>query len=136
MRHPMSNQPTGTTFPIGSPVDSALLARIPTLPAKPAPVELSGPRVRLVAMEPQRDAAPLFAVSNGEPIQIGERSIDAYDAATIIWRYLRYGPFKDAAECQAYLVDLGSASDIRPMTLIEKQSNQPIGTLSFMANSP
>jgi len=135
MNEVTTHNSSGTTFPIGDAIDNNLLARIPTLPIKPAPVELRGPRVRLLATDPQRDAAALFVAGNGEPIQVGERSIGAYDAASLIWRYLRYGPFTSVSECEAYLVDLGSAADIRPMTLFDQQSGQAIGTLSFMANS-
>jgi RimJ/RimL family protein N-acetyltransferase len=125
-----------TTFPVGPEVDPAQLARIPALPVKPAPVELQGPRVRLIPTEAARDAPDLFAASNGKAIQIGGRSIGDYDALMLVWRYLRYGPFDDVAGCAAYLTDLASGPDIRPMTLVEKQSNRAIGTLSFMANAP
>ena len=125
-----------TTFPVGPEIDSERLARIPTLPVKPAPVELTGPRVRLIPLEPARNAPALFAMSNGQPIQLGERSIGAYDPVTLVWRYLRYGPFEDVAGCEAYLSDLAAGGDILPMTLIDRQSDRPIGTLSFMANAP
>ena len=125
-----------TTFSIGPKIASDILARIPTLPTKPEPVELVGPRVRLIAMQPERDAPTLFTMSNGKPIQLGERSIGDYDAATLVWRYMRHGPFDDVAGCEAYLVDLASAPDILPMTLIDNASGLPIGTLSFMANVP
>lgn len=125
-----------TSFPVGPEVNPDQLARIPSLPLKPASVELVGPRVRLIPTEAARDATGLFAMSNGEPIQLGGRSIGAYDTATLVWRYLRYGPFTNAAECEAYLADMASAKDILTMTLIENESNQPIGTLSFMSNVP
>ena len=127
---------TPTTFPAGPEIDPARLAIAATLPVKPAPVELAGPRVRLTPLVPQRDAPALYAISNGEPVQLGARAIGAYDPATVLWRYMRYGPFKDVAECAKYLVDLGAPPDILPMTLIDNASDQPIGTLSFMANSP
>jgi RimJ/RimL family protein N-acetyltransferase len=127
--------PTGT-FPVGPEVNPEQLARIPQLPLKPAHVELASPRVRLIPTEAARDAATLYAMSNGKPIKLGARSIEEYDAATLVWRYLRYGPFADVGECEAYLTDLASARDILTMTLLEKASNQPIGTLSFMSNVP
>lgn len=132
---PGSTNPS-TTFAVGSQIPDDLLARIPDLPTKPAPVELSGPRVRLVPLKPERDAPALHAMSNGSPIQLGNRSIGAYDAEQLVWRYLRYGPFDDVAGFESYLRDLCSGADIRPMTLIDQASNQPIGTLSFMANAP
>jgi RimJ/RimL family protein N-acetyltransferase len=127
---------SSTPFPIGVEIPLERLALIPTLPVKPAPVELSGPRIRLVALEPDRDAPALFAMSNGKPIQVGERSIGDYDPTAIVWRYLRYGPFDDMVDCAAYLTALCAGADIRPLTMIERESNQPIGTLSLMANVP
>jgi RimJ/RimL family protein N-acetyltransferase len=127
--------PTGA-FPVGFEIDPDQLARIASLPTKPAPVELVGPRVRLVPLEPERDAPALFAMSNGKAIQLGERSIGDYDSLALVWRYLRYGPFDDVAGCAAYLKDLCSPADALPMTLIDKPSGHPIGTLSFMANAP
>lgn len=123
-------------FPAGPELDPTQLARAATLPVKPAPVELEGPRVRLLPIEPQRDAPGLHAMSNGEPSQLGTRTIGDYDAATLVWRYLRYGPFADAAACATYLTDLSAGADTLPMTLFDNASNHPIGTLSFMANAP
>ena len=131
----MSTSPT-PTFEVGAQLPDELLERAKRLPIKPAPVELSGPHVRLVPLDPERDAPALYAMSNGRPVHLGHHSIGAYDAELLIWRYLRYGPFADVAGCAAYLVDLCSGPDIRPMTVIEQASDQPIGTISLMANSP
>lgn len=131
----MSN-PTADFFPVGPEVEPELLARIASLTLKPAPVELIGPRVRLIATEPERDAPSLYPMSNGQPIQLGERSIGEYDPAILVWRYLAYGPFKEVAECKAYLDTLCGYEDIRPMTLIDHASGQPIGILTFMSNVP
>ncbi len=130
----MTSSPT--TFPVGPEIDPQLLAHAATLPVKPAPVELVGPRVRLRPTDPARDAAGLFHVSNGKPVQIGNRTIGAYDPALVIWRYLRYGPFDDVDACAAYLTELGAGPDILPMTLFDVASGQPIGSLSFMSNVP
>jgi hypothetical protein len=131
----MSTIPS-TTFSVGPELPSDRLARIQELPVKPAPVELFGPRVHLIPLEPARDAAALYTMSNGTPIRLDGRTIGAYDAENLVWRYLRYGPFNDVAGCFDYLVDLGSGPDIQPMTLVENNTGQPIGTLSFMSNSP
>ena len=132
----MSNSSITSTFPIGPEISPEQLALSRSLPLKPAVVELVGPRVRLIACEPQRDADALHLMSNGKPIQLGNRSIGAYDTAMLVWRYLRSGPFDDAAGCAAYLAELDAVPDLRPMTLIDKESNHPIGTLSFMSNVP
>lgn len=125
-----------SSFPVGPEIDPHQLERAAQLPVKPAPVELVGPRVRLIPMDAERDAAVLFAMSNGKAIRLGERSVAAYDATEQVWRYLRYGPFDSVEACAAYLVDLAAPPDILPMTLIDKASNRAIGTLSFMANAP
>ena len=125
-----------TTYSVGPQIDHDRLALIPKMPLRPARVELVGPRVRLVAMQPERDATPLFAMSNGQAVTLGDRRIGSYDTEEMVWRYLRYGPFADAGECEAYLVELAAPGDILPMTLIDRASDQPIGTLSFMANAP
>ena len=130
----MSSSPT--TFPVGPELTPEQLARAATLPVKPAPVELVGPRVRLLPTDIARDAAPLFHVSNGKPVQVGTRTIDAYDPALIIWRYLRYGPFANVDECAAYLKELAAPPDILPMTLFDVASGQAIGILSLMSNVP
>jgi RimJ/RimL family protein N-acetyltransferase len=67
---------------------------------------------------------------------VGHRTIGRYDALDFIWRYLRYGPFDSAAGCADYLESLAAPEDARPMLLIDKESDTPIGTLSFMANAP
>jgi RimJ/RimL family protein N-acetyltransferase len=130
----MSSSPA--TFPVGPELEPEQLACAASLPVKPAPVELVGRRVRLLPTDIVRDAAPLFHVSNGEAVQVGERSISAYDAATVIWRYLRYGPFAGADECAAHLTELSTPPDILPMTLFDLASGQAIGSLSFMSNVP
>lgn len=123
-------------FPIGPKIDPTQLARAATLPIKPAAVELVGPRVRLLPADVARDAAGLFSVSNGQPVEVGARAIGAYDPMSLIWRYLRYGPFANADECARYLTELAAPPDILPMTLFDLASGQAIGSLSFMSNVP
>ncbi len=128
--------PLTPTFEVGPRLPEDLLVRTQSLPIKPAPVELAGPHVRVVPLEPARDAPTLYAMSNGTPIRLGALNIGAYDAELLIWRYLRYGPFASVAECTVYLVELSSGPDIRPMTVIDQVSDRPIGVICMMANSP
>jgi RimJ/RimL family protein N-acetyltransferase len=131
----MSSAPQ-STFNVGDLLPEELLALAKRLPVKPAPVELAGERVRLVPLEPERDAPALYAVSNGSPLHLGRHSTGAYDAELLIWRYMRHGPFHDVPGCEAYLVELGSAPDLLPLTVINQATDHPIGTISMMANSP
>src|SRR5262245_12667575 len=82
----------------GSPVDEAQLARRVALPVRPAPVELSGRHVRLVPLDLGRYLEALYARSNGQPARLGERQVRAYDADTLIWRYMSGGPFAGPEE--------------------------------------
>jgi len=74
--------------PIGERLPDDVLAKRTSLPRKVAPVTLTGSLVQLVPLDPARDVEPLFAVSNGQPAQLGDRSIGIYDPDELIWRYM------------------------------------------------
>ena len=123
-------------FPVGPRLTEQQLLNARTLPVKPGPVELIGRRVRLTPTDPPRDAPPLHAVSNGSPVTLGSRSIEAYDAASLVWRYLRYGPFADVAEFEQYLGTMCSPADQRSLTLVARETEHPVGIITLMANQP
>lgn len=116
------------------------LDRACTLPRKPAPVELRGPRLHLYPAVPARDATVLHAISNGMPIQQGTRRIPAYDADALIWRYMRYGPFSTEQDFTAYLVELCDAPDqlIFRIDRIDQASNvgHAQGIIAYQGNRP
>lgn len=60
--------------PTRHPLPDEILDRRVTLPPKPAAVELSGSIVRLTPIDLARDARPLFAIANGEPVELGARA--------------------------------------------------------------
>jgi hypothetical protein len=101
----------------GTPLDEQTLRRRERLPLKPDVVTLTGSRVRLRQLDLDRDVAPLFAVSNGEPARLGDREVDAYDAERLIWRYMsrRRSPGRLAAvpgrSCQRALPGGGRSGD-------------------------
>lgn len=123
-------------FPVGQPLTEEQLHNAATLPLKPQPVTLRGARVHLVPSDPAAHAAPLHAVSNGDAIRVGTRHVDAYDPAMLVWRYLRYGPFSSAQEFQSYLEAMCSPADQRSLTLVEPQTDHPVGIMTLMANQP
>lgn len=123
-------------FPVGPRLTAQQLENAHTLPIKPAPVTRQGRRVRLIPTDPVRDAAPLHAVSNGAPITLGSRHVDAYDAEALVWRYLRYGPFANVAEFERYLEAMCSPADQRSVTLVESEHDHPVGIITLMANQP
>jgi RimJ/RimL family protein N-acetyltransferase len=120
----------------GPAVEPALLALRADLPRKPAPVTLEGPRVLLRPLELPRDADPLQAVSDGRPLDLGERHVDAYDPERRIWRYLSGGPFPDSAGLAGWLGAQDAALDGRPFVVVDRASARPVGVANLMANAP
>lgn len=125
-------------YPIGELLSEEVMARTRSLPLKPDPVTLEGRFVTLVPMDPERDAAPLLAVADGQAISIGDRSIEAYDPDALIWSYLGFGPYGpgDVAGMRSYLETLYAIPDSLPMCVIHKASGHQTGIATFMSNSP
>ncbi|MCB0130739.1 MAG: GNAT family N-acetyltransferase [Caldilineaceae bacterium] len=113
-----------------------LIAHSRTLPLKPDAVTLTGRHVLLRALDPQLDAGPLYAVSNGQSVEMGDRTIQAYDADTQIWRYLFEGPFATQEEFNAYLAARHAATDARAFTVIDLATGHPVGVVNLMSNVP
>jgi RimJ/RimL family protein N-acetyltransferase len=113
-----------------------VLAKRDLLPDKPAPVTLTGQYVSLEPLVVARDAQPLFEVSNGNAITLGERSIDAYDADALIWRYMFEGPFENMANFAAGLQVHVNASNGLCLCVFDLASGRHVGVTNFMNNSP
>jgi len=113
-----------------------LLACGSQLPTKPTPVTLPGRFVRLEPLAVERHSAPLYAVSNGSPIVIGDRIYPGYDAGELIWRYL----FPEAAPTleafQGYLQGAVNAPNALCLCVVERESNHPVGVVNLMSNVP
>lgn len=125
-----------TQFPLGEPLPDVVLVRRTQLPLKPDAVTLTGRFVRLEPLDVERDAAPLFRVSNGEAMTIGERHVDAYDAEMLIWRYLWHGPFATAEEMKPYMRELDSEPNLRPFTVFDTATGHQVGIVTYVANMP
>jgi RimJ/RimL family protein N-acetyltransferase len=113
-----------------------VLARRSTLPVKVAPVTLDGRFVRLEPLDLERDAAALYAVSNGQPAELGERTTDAYDADALIWRYMPAGPFTGIEDYRTYLQALVDMPDGMAMCVVHKATGRQVGVTTFMSNAP
>jgi RimJ/RimL family protein N-acetyltransferase len=123
-----------TPLPPQLPAD--VLARCESLPLKPAPVTLAGQYVRLEPLVVARDAPSLFEVSNGNPITLGERSVDAYDADSLIWRYMFDGPFENIEDFRAGLPTHVDAANGLCLCVFDLASGRQVGVTNFMNNSP
>jgi RimJ/RimL family protein N-acetyltransferase len=113
-----------------------VLARRTELPLKVAPVTLEGRFVRLVPLDLERDVEPLYTVSNGQPVQLGGREIDAYDADAVIWRYMLAGPFSNRNEFADYLRVQVGASNGLCLCVFDTNTNQQVGVVNYMTNVP
>jgi len=124
-------------FPdLPAPLPDDLLARRSILPVKPAPVSLEGRIIRLEPLVIERDAETLHSLTNGSPITLGSRTLPAYDAELLVWRYLFAGPFASLSGFTAYLTALLAPPNALPMTVFERETGQPIGVACFMSNAP
>lgn len=106
------------------------------LPLKPESVILNGRRVRLESLKVERDAALLYARTNGQPAALGERTIEAYDADAVVWRFMSAGPFASQSDFQAYLNTLIAAPDGLAFTVFDQQFDTPVGIACYLANMP
>jgi RimJ/RimL family protein N-acetyltransferase len=123
-------------FSVNPPLPADVLAAIPRLPTKPAPVTLTGRYVRLEPTVLERDLEPLYAVSHGQPATLGGHSIDAYDADKLVWRYLFAGPFPTVETFDAYLRPQVEAANGLCLTVFDIPTNQQVGILNYMNNFP
>jgi RimJ/RimL family protein N-acetyltransferase len=112
------------------------LARRERLPIKPDSVTLEGERVRLMPLDPERDAAALYAVMNGSPITMGGRHVEAYDADVLIWRYLFAGPFASPDDFAVYLRGLVGLPNGLPLCVLDRVTGQQVGIACFINNVP
>lgn len=122
--------------PLPPQLPAAVLAKRDLLPDKPTSVTLTGQYVRLEPLVVVRDAQPLFEVSNGNAITLGERSIDAYDADALIWRYMFDGPFENMANFATGLQVHVDASNGLCLGVFDLASGRHVGVTNFMNNSP
>lgn len=113
-----------------------MLARRERLPVKPEPVVLTGERVVLRPLDLDEHVAALFAVSSGAAVTVGERSVEAYDAEELIWRWMKGGPHANIPSLRAYLAAQVAAADMLPMVVLDRATTHPVGVAAFMSNAP
>lgn len=115
---------------------TAVLTRRGLLSEKPSPIIFKGQSVRLEPLVVERDAKHLFEMSNGNALQLGERSMDPYDADTLVWRYMFDGPFKNVEELAVSLESQVNAPNGHCMCVFDIRSGLQVGVTNFMNNTP
>lgn len=125
---------TSTSIPARQ-LPEEVLARSRSLPLKPAAVTLRGRHVVLAPLELERDAYPLYQVSDGRALQFGDRRVDAYDPDELIWRYMPRGPFASVADLAASLLQQVEAPDGLCLCVFDAEGRQ-VGVVNYLNNQP
>ena len=123
-------------LPLPPPLPEDVLERRKNLPVKVAPVTLEGQYVRLVPLDLEAHTDILYGISNGSPIEIGGRSIGAYDAEALIWRWMNGGPFANVDGMREYLRGSVDAPNGLAMCAIDLELDYPVGVATYMNNYP
>lgn len=125
-----------TSFPVGPTLSEAVLSRRTQLPLKVAPATLTGTIVRLAPLDLARDVDALYAVSNGQPVRLGNREIAPYDADEMVWRYMPVGPFESVGEMATALREQVEAANGLCLCVFDAPTGRPIGAVNYMNNMP
>ncbi len=115
--------------------DSVLLCA-KTLPARPDDVILDGRYVQLVPLQMEHDLEALHAVSNGNPINLNGKALEAYDSEELIWRYMSAGPFANTGQLASFLIPQVEAENGLCFCVLDKHSKQQVGVCNYMNNFP
>jgi RimJ/RimL family protein N-acetyltransferase len=112
-----------------------VLARREVLPRKPDVGEVRTERLVIRPYVPA-DAPELFAISNGEPVTRMGRSVEAYDAERLVWRFMPWGPFATPADLQAGHDHFAGQADTRTLTIVDTATGELVGSVTLLANRP
>lgn len=82
------------------------------------------------------DAPELFAISDGSPVTRMGRSVDAYDAERLVWRFMFAGPFADPAGLHDLHAVFLDKADAQPYTVLDAATGALVGSVTLLANVP
>jgi RimJ/RimL family protein N-acetyltransferase len=82
------------------------------------------------------DAAELFTVSDGGPVTRMDRSVDAYDAERLVWRFMFAGPFADPDGLHDLHAHFLGMPDAQPYTVLDAATGELVGSVTLLANVP
>ena len=105
-------------LPVGEPVDARSAGR-------PGRSPLDGRFVSLVPVDPTVHAHGLFANAH-----------DGSDEAARIWTYMAYGPWDDEQSMRGWLDTLPASDDPLFFTVIDRETGDPVGIVTFMNVDP
>ena len=97
---------------------------------------LEGRIVKLRPLDLEQDVEELHQASDGRGHRWRDRSVAAYDADELIWRYMPAGPFDEAAGLANYLRTLIEAPDGLCLCVTDMENGQRLGVVNYQANFP
>lgn len=112
-----------------------VLAARTTLPAKPALGEVRTERLVLRPYRPE-DAGELHVISSGAAVTRMGRTVGAFDADRLIWRFLPWGPFATADDLRAGHDALAGGHDVQTFVVADAATGELVGSCSLLANRP
>ncbi len=92
--------------------------------ALPIPEILTGQFITLTPLDVVNDADGLFAISHGD------------EEAKTLWRYLPWGPFRDAESYAAFLREAQEKSDVIAFAVRKTATGSILGSISLMFIRP
>lgn len=123
-------------YPNATEVSENVLARRGEVSLKPAVSTLEGSFVRLTPLNLERDVDDLWAVSNGRAETLGERTVEAYDADALVWRYMSGGPFASAEDLARWLRLQVEAPNALCLCAFDSATGRAVGAANLMTNVP
>jgi RimJ/RimL family protein N-acetyltransferase len=123
-------------YPHAKELSENVLARRVAIPLKPARATLEGSFVRLTSLNLERDVDDLWAVSNGRAETLGERTVEAYDADALVWRYMSGGPFASAEDLARWLRLQVEAPNALCLCAFDPATGRAIGVANLMTSLP
>jgi RimJ/RimL family protein N-acetyltransferase len=106
-----------TTNDLGQPIGSPLPDW--AKPARPSREPMAGRFCRLVAMDPDAHAQPLFEANQS-------------DTAGGMWTYLPYGPFASLSSYRAWMAGLSKGEDPVFYTILAGAAARPVGLSAYL----
>ena len=103
---------------------------------RPGPFSLEGNLVQLKSFNIERDINPLYCVSNGQPIKLGERSIGQYDSNELIWKHLPINLSPTTEDLRLFYEHRLNIPNYQLYCIFDKKTDTQIGSISYLRVDP
>jgi len=107
-----------------------------SLPLQPPRVILEGKYITLEPYNELKHSEELFSMTNGTPITLLDKSLPEYEHDALVWAYLYAGPFDKLEDFRQNMRQMEAEPNRTIFTVIHKEGNKVVGSLSLMSNVP